>query len=141
MDTTGLVTRADILRVARGYIGTPYHHQGRAPGAGMDCAGILVALARELGLYFPDRGGYTRQADGVTLQAEIEARCVPVETAEPGDVMLFWIKRPSKPCHVALATDIGMLHAYANCEKVVETCMDEWWQQRLIQAYRFRGVA
>lgn len=49
-----MTTRADIVRVARGYLGTPWHHRGRQPGLALDCAGPLICVCRELGLLAPD---------------------------------------------------------------------------------------
>ena len=46
-------TRADAVRVARTYIDTPFQHMGRLPGVGLDCAGVLVCVARELSLVAP----------------------------------------------------------------------------------------
>ncbi len=41
--------REDFVRVARSYIGTPFHHQGRLPGVGLDCAGVIVCALAECG--------------------------------------------------------------------------------------------
>lgn len=49
-----MTIRDDIVRVARSYVGTPYHHRGRRPGVGLDCAGELICVCRELGLREPD---------------------------------------------------------------------------------------
>ncbi len=45
-----MATGLEVVRVARTWLGTPYHHQGRVKGAGVDCAGLSVGVAKELGL-------------------------------------------------------------------------------------------
>ena len=62
-------THADAVRVARTYIGTPFHHMGRLPGVGLDCAGLLVCVARELKLVAPDfdTPAYAPTPDGTSM--------------------------------------------------------------------------
>ena len=37
----------NMIAAARACLGTPFHHQGRMPGVGLDCIGlVIVALAR-----------------------------------------------------------------------------------------------
>jgi cell wall-associated NlpC family hydrolase len=44
-------TRTSILKEARTWIGTPYHHRGRVKGVGVDCGGLIYELfARHLPL-------------------------------------------------------------------------------------------
>ncbi len=42
MSTSG----SDVVRTARTWLGTPYHHQGRLKGVGVDCAGLLIGVAQ-----------------------------------------------------------------------------------------------
>lgn len=42
------VTRAEILAVARAWLGTPYLHQASAKGKGADCLGLIRGVWREL---------------------------------------------------------------------------------------------
>ena len=42
-----------MIAAARACIGTPFHHQGRRPGAGLDCIGLIVIALRAAG--FPCR--------------------------------------------------------------------------------------
>jgi NlpC/P60 family putative phage cell wall peptidase len=51
--------RARVVEIARSWLGTPYHHQARVKGAGVDCAQILIAVFAEAGLVEPfDVGHY-----------------------------------------------------------------------------------
>jgi NlpC/P60 family putative phage cell wall peptidase len=43
-----MVTRESIVKAARGWLGTPYHHQASVKGAGADCLGLIRGLWREL---------------------------------------------------------------------------------------------
>jgi NlpC/P60 family putative phage cell wall peptidase len=43
-----VLTRDAIAAAARGWVGTPYHHQASCKGVGCDCLGLIRELWREL---------------------------------------------------------------------------------------------
>lgn len=133
-----MVTREQIVEAARAYLGVRWRHQGRT-AQGMDCLGLIVAVARDLGLPHVDQTDYSRQPDGVRLRQELEAQMDRVETFQPGDVLMM--RFDLNPQHVALVTDRGIIHSYAQARRVVEHGMDDLWRKRVISAYRFREVA
>lgn len=138
----GLVTGTDIQRAARCFLGTPFRHQGRIPGRGLDCAGVIVCAARALGLADYDVKGYGRLPDGESfLRHLLAAGCekIKVADARPGD--LYLIRFEQDPQHLALVTDIGILHATAGIGRVVEHRLDEAWSARIVAAFRLPGVA
>ena len=47
-----MATGLDVVRMARTWLGTPYHHQGRVKGAGVDCGGLVIGVARFLMIGF-----------------------------------------------------------------------------------------
>jgi cell wall-associated NlpC family hydrolase len=55
--------RTDIVAAARTYLGVPWRHQGRTR-AGLDCAGLIVMVARDLALSDYDSTAYGRRAQG-----------------------------------------------------------------------------
>ncbi|MFZ7338164.1 hypothetical protein ACLS0R_18210, partial [Comamonas jiangduensis] len=59
----------DVVAAARRCIGTPYHHQARKPGIGLDCVGLVICVARQIGAVAPDWDvrGYSRVPDGFAL--------------------------------------------------------------------------
>lgn len=138
-----MTTRAEIVAAARSYLGVRWHHQGRNR-AGLDCIGLVIAVARDLGLSDYDIGGYARVPDGKTLRATM-AQQMDVLKREPlpGDVLLFAFQR--NPLHTAIVTDapggLGMIHAFANKRMVVEHRLDEVWRSRIVCAFGYRGVA
>ena len=42
------ITRSRIVAIARGWLGTPYHHGASLKGAGTDCLGLVRGIWREL---------------------------------------------------------------------------------------------
>jgi hypothetical protein len=138
-----MVSRQEIITYARSLLGTKFHHQGRLPGVGLDCVGVLVAIARKFELTFHDLDGYSRRPDGETLLRELDlclTRICPCDV-KPGDILTFWDGEKGKARHACLATDRGMLHSVIRSRKVVEHIMSEYWQTRLMVCYKFPGVS
>ncbi|MDE2030329.1 MAG: C40 family peptidase, partial [Alphaproteobacteria bacterium] len=113
------------------------HHQGRAPGIGLDCIGLIVVAARASGMTINDRTDYARRPDGKSLVAALHDHGAhPVSDICAGDILLF--RYDGQPQHVALATGARtMIHAFAPAGKVVETEIGPYWQRRLTGIYRF----
>ena len=123
----------DLVEAAREWLDVPFHHQGRNR-VGIDCAGLVIVCAKELGIEFEDIKGYARTPDGVTLERELDRQLTKVKR-EPisGDVLLMRIRR--EPQHIAIKTDIGIIHAYQGAGKVVEHNLDDKWRKRIKGVY------
>jgi cell wall-associated NlpC family hydrolase len=132
------VTRADVVATARGYLGVRWQHQGRSR-AGLDCLGLVVVVAHQLGLSRADVRDYGRLPGAQRLRDELARHLVPVREQQPGDVLLLRFER--NPLHVAIVTPAGIVHAYANQRRVVEHRIDQVWRERVVRCYAFPGVA
>lgn len=134
------VTRGDVVTLARTWIGVPYLHQGRSR-LGVDCVGLIIVVARQLGLTDYDISGYPRVPSGDFLRAECDRMMarISIASARPGDVLLLRFRR--EPQHLALMTERGMLHAYAGSTRVTEGSIPTEWAERIVAAYSLPGVA
>ena len=140
--------REEIVAVARGWIGTPYHHQASLRGVGCDCLGLLRGIWRELVgpepvSVPPYRPDWAEAAGRETL---LEAACahlvgIDPESAGPGDVLLFrWRAHlPAKHCAV-LSGPGTMIHAHDGAA-VAEIPVAPWWGRRVAGAFRFPGLS
>ena len=128
-----------IASCALEYVGTPYIHQGRKKGVGVDCAGLIVCVLQDLGLY---QGGditdYTMNPDGFLLQHTLDKHLKKVnkEELQNGDILLF--KFLNNPQHLAFyISDDYMVHSYNDLEyKVIYHRLDSKWLKRLVAVYR-----
>lgn len=145
------VTPEDVVREARRWLGTPFHHQGRCMGAGVDCVGLISETGRALGLTSHDSVDYSREPDGVSLVRELlVAGLVGVakEEMQPGDVLVFHFKR--LPRHVAIFSreagvdgpeDHGkIIHAHMGADNAVETHLTASWLKNVSHVFRIPGV-
>lgn len=128
-----------VIAAARQCIGTPFHHQGRLAGVGLDCIGLVVHALRAVGMTVQDQTNYGKQPDGSALAEALLAHgaiTVPSEERKGGDILLF--RFHDEPQHVALATEKNdFIHAYAPAGKVVAVSLNEVWRRRLWGVYRF----
>jgi cell wall-associated NlpC family hydrolase len=133
-----MVTRQNIVDEARTYLNVRWHHQGRNM-AGVDCLGLVILVAHQLGLTDFDTADYGRIPDGQRLRAGLTEHMDVTRTHQPGDVLLMRFEQ--HPQHVAIVTDRGIIHAYAQVRKVVEHRLDSVWSSRIVAAYSFNGIA
>ncbi|MBV8913791.1 MAG: C40 family peptidase [Acetobacteraceae bacterium] len=138
-------TRAEILKIAREYQGTPYRHRG-ASLDGIDCANFIVQVGKRAGclpasLELPL---YNPRPDPELFELVLAyGDPIPLSEARPGDVLvLCHPERGPAPQHLAIKTDDGMIQVFPglSIRKVCEHNIDAEWEEAIIGAYRFRGV-
>lgn len=137
-----------IVDTARQWIGTPWHHQGRVKGVGVDCVGLVLCVARELGLVQSDFDvhGYSQVPDGKLLMHHLSDHMDEVSPADmqPGDVVC--VAFDLHPQHVGILGDyvyggLSMIHAASKYQRVIETRLLFSDAMRFVSAFRFREVA
>jgi len=137
------IERKTIVDAARRYIDTPFRHQGRVLGEGIDCAGLPICVARDLGVVDACVNGYDRQPNDMEFRATLDRYTYEIAYHEilPGDLLTFaFIKEQ----HIAIVTQIKptwILHAYESVNKCVEQPMDNVWLRRLRGCRRFPWAA
>lgn len=138
-------SRADeIIAEARAWIGTPYAHQASCKAAGADCLGLVRGVWRavygrepeappEYGADWADFSGEER----LLAAARRHLIEVPRAEAEPGDLLLFRMRKGAVAKHVALlVAPHRMVHAYSG-HAVLEAPFSEAWARRLAAVFRF----
>lgn len=142
-----MISRADIVEEARTWLGTSWRHQGRLKGSGVDCAGLIVGVAKDLGIEVSDYTSYSPEPLRDSLRTECSKRLVAIRPADAkeGDVLLFSFVEWPGHLGILLRSSYsaefgGLIHAYAPMAKVVEHGMNKWWWRHVSGAYRFPGV-
>ncbi|MEJ0009871.1 MAG: NlpC/P60 family protein [Alphaproteobacteria bacterium] len=148
-----MTTSDEIVAIARGFLGVRFAHQGRCGKSGLDCLGLLFAVASRAGITLRgrpalchDRRDYGSRPDTDFLRAQLAYFLTPVaaDGLRAGDVLLLNIRGRAQ--HLALVADYpgegewGMIHAYAVARKVVEHRLDEVWRERIAGVYRLPGA-
>lgn len=141
------IERATIVSAARSWLGTPYHHQASLRGVGADCLGVLRGVWRDLYGFEAERPpAYTRDwaeaLDREDLIAAAARHLMPVAAVEtqPGDVLLFRMRRGAPAKHVGILTSATtFVHAIEGAP-ACEISLQDWWRRRIAAAYAFPGV-
>lgn len=142
------MTGADVVAAARRYLGARWTHQGRRDSA-MDCAGLVLKVARDVGAFTLEKADYGRHAVDESMLELCRAHFDEVDPAEarPGDVavMRFQANR-----HIGFFGDypgghLSLIHAYSRAPRqVVEHLYTEEWmrtqQAGLLAVFRFKGI-
>lgn len=137
------MTADDIVVAARSCLGTPFAHQGRIKGVALDCAGLAVTVAHEVGAEYTDQQGYGREPHNGQLEAALDAQACLVRVTnasdyQPGDILLM--RFASEPQHVAIFTGQGIVHSYESVGMCCEHRLSSTWQARIVRVYRFKDL-
>ena len=131
-----------IVAEARTWLGVPWRHQGRSR-TGVDCAGLVIQVARALELADYDTTAYSRRPQGQGFVAHFQAQMdgVAIPQAQAGDVLIF--ADQAYPCHCGFLTEWRdrphLLHAHATRRQVIEEPYTGEWPAKVKFAFRFRN--
>lgn len=130
---------ADIIAAARECLGTPFRHQGRLLGVGLDCAGVAAHVCGRLGFEPVDAVGYARTPAHGLLESTLDRQPFLVHVVDgerqPGDFLLMRFR--GEPQHVAVLAEETIIHAYEGVGSCCEHRLDEKWARRIVSVYRF----
>lgn len=136
---------AQVVAIAREWLGTPYLHQASCKGAGTDCLGLLRGIWRELLGAEPEpvpayTADWSEAAGREDLLAAAQLWLVPVTEPLAGDVLVFRMRAGAVAKHLGIASEVGaaprFIHAYSG-HAVVETALSEPWRRRVAARFRF----
>ncbi|TBN48547.1 peptidase [Paracoccus sediminis] len=138
----------DIVAIAQGWIGTPYHHQASVRGVACDCLGLIRGIWRErhgsepeaAPPYTPDWG--EGGGEEMLLTAALR-HLTPIDRnagMKPGEVLLFRMRARAVAKHLGILSQAGeaprFIHAY-NAHGVIDSPLTTPWQTRIAARFRF----
>jgi hypothetical protein len=137
-----MTTGQDIINAAREYLQTPYLHQGRAKGVGIDCIGLPICVCWDLGLSDFNDQNYGEHPSGNLLIDRIATQCTLIDMPVLGCLMVFRIEKLPQHCGIFSHKDgrDTLIHAYQGIDRVKEHTYTDWWSDRLVQAYALPEV-
>jgi len=144
------ITRDAIVAAARSFLGVPFRHQGVDPETGLDCRGLLIAVARKLG-HEPrheHRMNYKRHPDPAEFRAALESELeeIAVSDADDGDVVLVRAlkQKPEEATHAGILAsgryERMIIHATDSDRQVLEEPYRPGHVRLAVAAFRFPGV-
>jgi cell wall-associated NlpC family hydrolase len=133
----------DVADNAVSWLNVPWRHQGRSR-RGIDCVGVVIMLAHELGLSDFDTTAYARSPNGVDFLTGFKKHMDRVAPGEerPGDVVVM--RDSVLPCHcgvlVQFRGETHLIHAAARRKKVVIEPFKGGIKAKKIAVFRYRGL-
>lgn len=148
------ITREDITRVARSWLGTKWAHGQMTKGAGADCLGFIAGVALELGYADARRAArderfraYGRMADPAMLDDACKTYLDRIPAAVGvGDVLQMTPAKGIYAQHFAIVSAFdGVPTRIIHCtnaypRQVTEHGIDAEWRSRVKRVYAWRGV-
>jgi NlpC/P60 family putative phage cell wall peptidase len=143
--TDALAERERIVTLARGWLGTPYHHQASVKRVGCDCLGLVRGVYRELGggdagevpPYTADWAEARRHETLLEAARKKLVELAPGAEPEPGDVLVFRLHGRAMAKHAGIMSAADrMIHALEGAG-VVEVHLNGWWHRHLAGAFAF----
>jgi NlpC/P60 family putative phage cell wall peptidase len=140
--------RDKIIEEAKSWFGTPYHHQARVKGVGVDCAQLVAGVAENV---FPALKPINNQVYSVEwhLHNREELMCQiiesfnceekPIEEREPGDILTFKFGRVNSHMGILIENN-QFIHARIDTKKVVINQLSGDWLERLGKVYNFPSL-
>lgn len=138
-----MISRDTVVAEARGWIGTPYCHQGSAKGGGADCLGLVRGVWRAVRgdepwvvpAYSPD---WAEAGQPERLLEALGRFLVPVAgPVRPGQILAFRLRDRAVVKHLGLAVPgLGFVHAYWG-HGVVESPLSAPWARRIAARFDF----
>lgn len=135
-----MLTKTAIVEEAKTWMGTPFKHQGRIKGLGVDCVGLIIGVAHTFQLTDFDYTHYTHQPDGFLMRQLLDQhlQSISIQAAKAGDIVLMRFE--TQPQHVGILSHYGIIHAYAQVRRCVEHRLDAVWRSRIVGAYAYPRV-
>lgn len=128
---------AQIVEIARSWVGIRYRHQAACRELGIDCVQLILEVGRATGVDpIPSIAAYRQINSPKHALALLNRFCVRIEPQAGG--IVFWGLRENLPTHFGIATVLdgepAIVHADAQIGRVVEHRLHAD-QQRLIHSY------
>ena len=132
------------VKAALEWEGTPYHHQARVKGAGVDCAQLVAAVHEQVtGAsvvvpcdYSPEWHLHNREERLIAILEQLGCKEKPVEETKPGDILCFKFGRVIS--HLGIMLHAGMfIHARIDQGKVTINTLAADWKARHLRTFSF----
>lgn len=143
-----------IVKEARSWVGTPYHHQAATKRYGVDCVGLIVGVGKSLAYFgtdfddlFRQFDGYSRTPNPVKMRRGLELFLEPAgldKNQIPTPGLIGWFEwREDLPMHLAIFAEFAgrptMIHSFKPVGRCVEHTLDETWRGRINSFWKYRG--
>lgn len=145
-----MAIRDKIIKEALDWVNTPFLHQARVKGQGVDCAQLTLGIALNVGLVsrsdvikvpqYPIQLANLREEILLHTLESFGCEEIKLEKAKPGDILVFKYGRIHSHLGILIEKN-RFVHAFAKGSKIVCCAwLTSEYAQRVSKAYKFPGV-
>lgn len=135
----------EAVAEAMTWLGTPYHHQGRIKGVGVDCGTLICEVYEKVGLIphiiIPldhPLDWHLHQSEEFYLK-QVQKWCYEVEEPQPGDIALYHFGKCIS--HGAIVVEWPMIiHANLKCGAILQDGTKGSLACHLAGFFRLKGL-
>lgn len=134
----------DAVTEALTWLGTPYHHQGRVKGVGVDCGTLICEVYEKVGLMphldpRPYPQDWHLHQLGERYLEHVKSVCFEVEDPQPGDIVLYKIGLCVS--HAGIVVDWPMIiHSYLKSGVILQDGTKGSLARRISGFYRMNPL-
>lgn len=139
-----MLSQTHVVKEALTWLSTPYHHQGRVKGVGVDCGMLLCEVYHACGLVpYIDPRPYP--ADWHLHQMEqkylawVKQYCDEVQEPQPGDIVLYHFGKCVSHAGIVIAWP-QIIHAYIKQGVILSDGSKGSLARRIAGFYRIKGL-
>ena len=141
-----------IVETSLKYKDVKYRHQGRDPKYGLDCAGLIVQVAKDLNIFpseeIGDYKGYSMRPDGFTLVNHLKKNLLERNNHNyiKGDVLLMRFEENPQHLAIYVGEYLGsgngeyIIHSYLAAKKVNLHRLDSDWKKKIVSVFCFKNL-
>jgi NlpC/P60 family putative phage cell wall peptidase len=137
--------RAAVVQEAIQWLGTPYHHQAKIKGVGVDCALLLCEVYHAAGLIpaidpRPYPQNWHLHRDTERYLGWVDQYAKPTDIAKPGDLIVFKFGRAFSHAGIYVGND-DVIHSLRDAGVVKSPVTQQPLLGRESKIYTFWGEA
>lgn len=138
-----------ILKASKSWINTKFHYTGRIKvnknnSGGVDCIGLIIKVGQEINstyngknLIYYDYLTYSRYPNHNEMKKFLEKYFIKIDKKQAKTGDLVYINFNNGLEHIGILSKIGIIHCYVDVGKVVEHRIDDYWNNKIIDYFRY----
>lgn len=134
----------NAVKEALTWLGTPYHHQGRIKGVGVDCGTLICEVYEKVGLMNhldprPYPQDWHLHQMGERYLEHVKSVCFEVEDPQPGDIVLYKVGLCAS--HAGIVIEWPMIiHSFLKSGVILQDGTKGSMARRIVGFYRMNPL-
>ena len=138
-----------ILKVAKSWLNTKFHYGGRVKinnqnNGGIDCIGLILKIGEEINSTYNgkniimfDQTNYSKFSNDFEMKKFLDKYFIKIRKKDVKIGDIAYINFNNNLEHVAIISDIRLIHCYVEARKVVEHSLNQYWKDKIKCFYRY----